>query len=349
MGRQQVHGQFRQRPQVPLLCGREPLRFGPVDTQCADGVARRRHEAGAHVRPDAELLELLAAAIEPGVIVDVLDGHHAVFGDDGERADGRVPGHRHRVGTHSLAGQHPLLAPLDEVERRELDVEVPRRQVGDSVEGALEFLGVEVVGLQRGESLVLRVRQRVRDLASIRDGHPYQSRDPRRGGVGTLVGVLDDGGAVGVHLLVRPVGEEDDASVRDLPPEPLCEFETGAVRQVVLGHQAVDVAVVDDTLRFLDRRASLDGRVQFSEVRPKRLREVRPGRLVRVHTEDAYTAHFTTLHPAIVYTFAANARSFRGVTAPPSELLETEPVDEPSDAVQAAVDAGYEPDYHQLE
>ena len=31
-----------------------------------------------------------------------------------------------------------------------------------------------------------------------------------------------------------------------------------------------------------------------------------------------------------------------------TELL-TEPVDEPSDAVQAAVDAGYELDYHQLE
>jgi succinate dehydrogenase / fumarate reductase flavoprotein subunit len=58
-------------------------------------------------------------------------------------------------------------------------------------------------------------------------------------------------------------------------------------------------------------------------------------------------AHYRTDHPDIDPEWRRNIRYERGGVG--SMRLTTSPVAEPSDAVQAALDAGYELDYHQLE
>jgi succinate dehydrogenase / fumarate reductase flavoprotein subunit len=104
-----------------------------------------------------------------------------------------------------------------------------------------------------------------------------------------------------------------------------------------LRERAGDLAVGDRTSRSYEYALDLGFALPVAEAILRGARE----------RTESRGAHFRTDHPDRDADWRRNVRYERGGVG--AMRLTTTPVDEPSEAVQAALDAGYELDYHQLE
>jgi succinate dehydrogenase / fumarate reductase flavoprotein subunit len=111
----------------------------------------------------------------------------------------------------------------------------------------------------------------------------------------------------------------------------------GLARLDRIRERAADLAVGDPTSRSYEFAVDLGFALTVAEAVLRGARE----------RTESRGAHFRTDHPETAPDWRRNVRYERGSLG--AMRLTTSEVGEPSEAVRAALDAGYELDYHQLE